>query len=188
MEEAVWIQKVREGDTGAFAHVVQAHQSSVYNLTYRMLGERMAAEDAAQETFLRAFRNLHRYDVNRPFRTWLLSIAANYCVDCLRRRRPTLPLETTFATAADDPSPEATVMHRETQEKIQRLLEELSATDRAAVVLHYWYDCSYEEIAEGLELTVSAVKSRLYRARRAMAARLSAQGEVQALVEARHGM
>lgn len=169
MEEVDWIRKARDGDTAAFARLVDAYQTQVYNLTYRMLGERMAAEDAAQEAFLRAFNNLHRYDPSRSFRTWLLSIAAHHSIDRIRRRRPQVPLEKMAPRAVDAPGPERRVVQRETREAIQELLTLLSPTDRAAVTLLYWYDYSYEEIAETLDLTVSAVKSRLYRARRTMA-------------------
>jgi RNA polymerase sigma-70 factor (ECF subfamily) len=169
MEETVLIRRSREGDTAAFARLVQAYQTPVYNLTYRMLGERMEAEDAAQETFVRAFRNLHRYDVGRSFKTWLLSIASHHCIDCLRRRRPTFSLDTAVTRASDAFGPETQVIQSEHRERIRNLLMALSPTDRMAVTLLYWYDYSYEEIAEMLNLTVGAVKSRLFRARRAMA-------------------
>jgi len=175
MGENSWIQRAREGDRAALAHLVRAYQVPVYNLSYRMLGDRMEAEDAAQETFLRAFRNLGQYNPDRPFRNWLLSIAAHHCVDLLRRRRPTVPLdEALHGEAGHDP--EGAVVRREAQERIQRLLMDLPPTDRAAVTLRYWYDCSYEEIAEMLGATVSAVKSRLYRARRALAQALEEVG------------
>ena len=179
MEESVWIQRALEGDTGAFNRLVQMYQTPVYNLTYRMLGERMEAEDAAQETFLRAFRNLHRYDCERPFRTWLLSIASHHCIDRIRRRRPVFSLDTVIHSASGDVEPEKTVIERERQAGVQDLLEGLPPTDRMAVILLYWYDCSYEEVAEMLDLTTSAVKSRLYRARRVMA---------QALEEGAYGL
>ena len=172
MDEAAWIQRARAGDVDAFGHLVRLYQTPVYNLAYRMLGDRMEAEDAAQETFLRAFKSLDRYDPARPFRTWLLSIAAHHCVDRLRRRRPTLPLDG-LALGGGGGRPEAALVRLEVQEQVQRLLATLSPTDRAAVTLRYWYDCSYEEIAGMLSLTVSAVKSRLHRARRAMAQALA---------------
>ncbi len=172
MDEAAWIQRARAGDVDAFGHLVRLYQTPVYNLAYRMLGDRMEAEDAAQETFLRAFKSLDRYDPDRSFRTWLLSIAAHHCVDRLRRRRPTLPLDS-LSLGGGGAWPEAALVRLEVQEQVQRLLATLSPTDRAAVTLRYWYDCSYEEIAEMLSLTVSAVKSRLHRARRAMAQALA---------------
>lgn len=173
-EESDWIQRARAGDQNAFGRLVVAYQTPVYNLAYRMLGNTAEAEDAAQEAFLRAYTHLHSYDPQRPFRSWLLSIASHYCIDRLRRRRITwLPLEDEIAEpyqmTSNSPNPESVVSHREQEEQMQRLLDALSPTDRAAITLRYWYDCSYEEIANMLDLTVSAVKSRLHRARRALA-------------------
>ena len=172
--ETKWIQKARAGDQAAFGQLVVAYQTPVYNLAYRMLGNSVEAEDAAQEAFIRAYTHLRSYDPQRPFRSWLLSIASHYCIDRLRRRRINwLSLEDDAARpyqiAGDSPNPEAVVSQQEQETKIQHMLATLSPTDRAAITLRYWYDCSYEEIAEMLKLTVSAVKSRLHRARRALA-------------------
>jgi RNA polymerase sigma-70 factor (ECF subfamily) len=172
--EVEWIQLAREGDQSAFDRLVAAYQTPVYNLAYRMLGSATEAEDAAQEAFLRAYIHLRSYDSQRPFSTWLFSITSHYCIDQLRRRRITwLPLEEEVSLpvlfTSANPGPEATVVRREQQDRVQQLLDALSPTDRAAVTLHYWYDYSYQEIAQTLDLTVSAVKSRLYRARRTMA-------------------
>ena len=86
-DELTWVLQAQQGNDDAFTKLVEEHQTHVYNLCYRMLGEPEAAEDAAQESFLRAYQNLHRYDQSRPFATWLLSIAAHYCIDRLRRRK-----------------------------------------------------------------------------------------------------
>lgn len=170
IEEAEEIELARAGDQSAFGHLVMAYQTPVYNLAYRMLGNAAEAEEAAQETFLRAYMNLRRYDPQRPFRTWLLSVTSHYCIDRLRRRRITwLSLEDEAAApewlASDCPNPETVVAQQEREAQVQHMLAALPPTDRAAVTLRYWYDCSYEEIAEALNLTVSAVKSRLHRAR-----------------------
>jgi len=82
-----WIEKACHGDDEAFAMLVNTYQTPVYNLCYRMLGEATAAEDAAQETFWRAYQALKRYDPQRSFATWLLSIAAHYCIDQQRKQR-----------------------------------------------------------------------------------------------------
>ncbi len=177
--EAQWVARALRGDAEAFTSLVETYQRPVYNLCYRMLGESGDAEDAAQETFLRAYTSLKRYDKNRPFGTWLLSIAAHYCIDQLRKRRVIL------LSVDDDPQyelpdklpgPESTVSRREEQRKVHALLDKIGPTDRAAVVMYYWYDMSYEEIADALSLTVSAVKSRLHRARRDMAEHWLEQG------------
>jgi RNA polymerase sigma-70 factor, ECF subfamily len=182
-EDQVWILQAQQGSDEAFARLVEQYQTPVFNLCYRMLGEPELAEDAAQESFLRAYQNISRYDRQRPFATWLLSIAAHYCIDRLRRRR--FSIFSLDAERDDDDrptelpdveaiNPEQEAVRHEEQENIQAALKGLDATDRAAIVLRYWYDFSEVEIAESLKLTVSAVKSRLHRARKAVARLLMA--------------
>jgi RNA polymerase sigma-70 factor (ECF subfamily) len=175
-EEAARVKQAQDGDDDAFTELVEAYQTHVYNLCYRMLGNAQSAEDAAQETFLRAYQHLNRYDPARSFATWLLSIAAHYCIDRLRRRRFSLiSIDEDGERGSfelpdlDAPNPEAVVVRHEQREQIQGLLQHLDTVDRAAIILRYWQDCSEAEIAQALHLTVSAVKSRLHRARRALA-------------------
>jgi len=174
-----WIQQAKQGNQEAFAELVYNYQDAVYNLTYRMLGERAEAEDAAQETFLRAYLHLYRYDAERSFKTWLLSIASNHCIDRLRKRRirwlsldDPLPSESALALSSTEPTPEEWSLSNERGKSIQVLLDELAPEYRAAVVLRYWYDYSYIEIAQTLETTESAIKSRLFRARQMLAEKL----------------
>ena len=175
-DEMAWVVQAQQGNEEAFTNLVEAYQTHVYNLCYRMLGEPELAEDAAQETFLRAFQHLHRYDSKRPFATWLLSIAAHYCIDRLRRRKFSMISidddedEGGFELPdADAPNPESEMIYGEQRVRMQSMLKHLDSVDRAAIVLRYWNDCSEAEIAEALHLTVSAVKSRLHRARRELA-------------------
>lgn len=176
-EEQTWVSQAQQGGDEAFTKLVETYQTPVFNLCYRMLGEPDLAEDAAQETFLRAYQHMHRYDEKRPFATWLLSIAAHYCIDKLRRRKFSM-----FSMDAEDeegnsfelpdvnaPNPEGESIKGQTQERVHAMLEGLDATDRAAIIMRYWYDYSEKEIAESLRLTVSAVKSRLHRARKELA-------------------
>jgi RNA polymerase sigma-70 factor (ECF subfamily) len=175
-EELAWVLQAQQGSDEAFTNLVEAYQKHVYNLCFRMLGEPETAEDAAQETFLRAYQHINRYDRKRPFATWLLSIAAHYCIDCLRRRKFSI---TSIDQDEDEnglelpdmdvPNPEAEVIHGQQKEQMQGLLKKLDSVDRAAIILRYWNDCSEVEIAQTLDLTVSAVKSRLHRARRELA-------------------
>lgn len=176
-DELAWVLQAQHGNDEAFTKLVDEHQTHVYNLCYRMLGDAESAEDAAQETFLRAYQNLHRYDQSRPFITWLLSIGAHYCIDQLRRRKLSVfsmdeeHEDGTVFEIADpaSPDPEAESVKREERDRLHLLLRDLDETDRAAVIMRYWYDFSEIEIAESLRLTVSAVKSRLHRSRRALA-------------------
>jgi RNA polymerase sigma-70 factor (ECF subfamily) len=172
-----WVNAAIDGDQEAFAEIVYSFQDSVYNLCYRLLGERTEAEDAAQEAFLKAYSNLRRYDPERAFKTWLLTIASNHCIDRLRKRRMTWlsidePIPATLSLASEDPQPEQVALSNERSSRIQAMLNELPEDYRAAVVLRYWYDYSYVEIAEILETTESAIKSRLFRARQMLADKL----------------
>lgn len=177
-EEMTWITQAQLGNDDAFTCLVEHYQTPVFNMCFRMLGEAEAAEDAAQESFLRAYQNLGMYDRQRPFATWLLSIAAHYCIDKLRRKRFNIfsidqereeddrPVEIPDPAAVN---PEQESIRLEEQAEIQKMLKKLDYTDRAAVILRYWYDFSEIEIAGSLNLTVSAVKSRLHRARKSIA-------------------
>ena len=185
-----WVQAAMGGDQDAFAELVYTYQDAVYNLCYRILGERTEAEDAAQEAFLRAYLNLQRYDPSRSFKTWVLTIASNHCIDRLRRRRMTLlsiddPLPN-LSLSGDEPEPEDESILREQSAEIQAILGQLNPDYRAAVVLRYWYDFSYSEIADVLETTESAIKSRLFRARQILAEKLDsnpAAGSITPLLE-----
>ena len=175
--DSLWVQRTLAGDPQAFGELVQRYERDVFNLAYRMLNERREAEDAAQEAFLRAYANLDRYDMNRSFKTWLLSITSNHCIDRLRRRRLTWlsleePLPPHPALTSDIPGPEEATVTNERNLLVQEMLDELSPDYRLAVVLRYWYDLSYAEIADMLGTTESAVKSRLFRARQTLAKHL----------------
>jgi len=171
-QESEWLQKAIQGDQDAFANIVETYQRPVYNLCFRMLGEALEAEDAAHETFWRAYQNLRRYDPTRPVPTWLLSIAAHFCIDQQRKRRfNTIALDILPEEDVPDsaPSPEKVFGRLEEKGQLNRVLGKLGPQDRAAIILRYWYDFSEEEIARNLSLTVSAVKSRLFRARKELA-------------------
>lgn len=186
-EEQVWLEQARRGDKSAFGRLIEAYQGPVYNLAYRMLGNRGEAEEAAQEAFIRAYTRLDTYDPARKFSTWMLSITSNYCVDLLRKRRALLlsldqPLPPHPALMSDRAeNPEAQAADSEREAMVQALLETLPEDYRQTVVLRYWYDLSYEEIAEVMDTSVSAIKSRLFRARRQLAEVSIEQGMFQSL-------
>lgn len=171
--EALWIREAIQGDDDAFGFLVDQYQRPVYSLCYRMLGNSKDAEDAAQESFIRAYYNLKKYDPNRSFATWLLSISSHYCIDQYRKRQlPTVSVEALPAEIIPDrniPNPETELSQSERERQVQNLMMELKPVDRVAMVMRYWHQCSEVEIAEALDLTVSAVKSRLYRSRQAFA-------------------
>lgn len=167
--------EARQGNREAFGRLVNAYQAPVYNLAYRMLSNVGEAEEATQEAFVRAYTRLASYDPNRKFSTWILSITSNYCIDVLRKRRALVlsldePLPTHPALMSDrEAGPESQTVLNEQQQLVQAMLRELPEEYRETVTLRYWYDLSYEEIAEIMQTSVSAIKSRLFRARRELA-------------------
>ncbi len=166
----------RRGDAAAFARLVEAYQKPVYNLAYRMLGESTEAEEAAQEAFIRAYTQLSTYQPGRKFSSWMFSIASHYCIDLLRRRRLVwLSIEDEEAPAESmitpELGPEDAMVEHEQEKTIRKMLATLPPDYRLPVILRYWNDLSYEEIADATHSTVSAVKSKLFRARAMLAER-----------------
>ncbi len=184
--EANWVQKARMGDpaasAAAFSHLVKAYQTPVYNLAYRMLGNVAEAQDAAQETFIRAYPRLGTYDPARKFSSCLLAIASHYCVDVLRKRRiKTLSLDDLppMVELAMPPTtqPEQVVVRQQDASAVQKLLNALPPAYRTPVILRYWYDMSYREIAETMGVTESTIKARLHRARAKLARHASSTAQ-----------
>jgi RNA polymerase sigma-70 factor (ECF subfamily) len=173
LEEQWLVEHAQRGDQNAFAQLVEKYQTPVYNLAYRMLGNANDAEDAAQETFLRAYAQMKKFHGDQKFATWLLSIDAHHCIDRLRRRKlQWLSLEDDGLSEilmSTAPEPDDEALRHEDQREVERLLERLSPASRLVVVLRYWYDQSMEDIARTTGDSVSAVKVKLHRARQVLA-------------------
>ncbi len=168
MDEHDLAQRAAQGDREAFGGLVACHQAGVYNVAYRMLGERRDAEDAAQETFLRAYRAIHTLDPLRPPGAWLKKIAVNVCLNRLERRGA-LTLENDEALPANDPGPESQTITREQSRQIRAALLALPPRYRAAIELRHFQELSYAEMAEALNQPLSDIKSDLFRARSMLA-------------------
>lgn len=168
-QEFVWLEQARRGDRHAFSQLVTAYQGPVFNLAYRMLGNTVEAEDATQETFIRMYSKLHTYQPDHKLSSWVFSIASHYCIDRLRRRRGewiSLDEEpVAMMVPSRTPGPEESAQRAEVRDEVQRLVDRLAPAYRVPLILRYWHDLSYAEIADVMGLTVQAVKSRLHRAR-----------------------
>jgi RNA polymerase sigma-70 factor (ECF subfamily) len=173
MSDAELVELILQGNQEVFSVLVERYKDAVQNLAYRMLGNATEAEDITQETFVRAYTQLATYKPVHKFSTWLLSIASHLAIDQLRRRRfLALPLEDVpFLEWIVDVgiSPEQSALQGEQQDEIQEYLQRLPGKYRAVIVLRYWYDFSYDEIASALKLTPPLVKARLHRARELLA-------------------
>jgi RNA polymerase sigma-70 factor (ECF subfamily) len=178
MDEQAFIRAAQKGDVAAFNQLVRAYQAQVYRTAYRVLGDQPAAEDAAQDAFVSAFKHLRAYR-GGSFKAWLLRIVTNACYDQLRvkQRRPTASLDAMLldpdhpTPGADRAAPESPQDFAERQElgaTIQRGLATLPADQRVTLVLVDIEGLSYGEAAETMATNVGTVKSRLSRARAAL--------------------
>jgi len=161
------------GDMAAFEQLVERHQRMVIGTVGRMLGTNSDAEDIAQQVFVRVWKNMKRYEPRAKFTTWLLKITRNLVFNELRRRsrHPAVPLQSE-TDEEERPlkdehavSPDATLLEHELQEAVDAAIAQLPETQRMAVILRRYEELSYEEIAQTLDQSVSAVKSLLFRAR-----------------------
>ncbi len=169
------IVRVRAGDRDAFRVLVDRHSRSIFRLASRMVGNESDADDVVQDTFLRAFRQLHRFESRANFGTWLYRIAVNCSLDLLRQRprRVAEPEreegEQESAGEPDiGPSPERLAFSAEVQERVGQALGALSPAERAAFLLRHFEGHSIEEIGRVLGLRTSATKHTVFRAVRKM--------------------
>jgi RNA polymerase sigma-70 factor (ECF subfamily) len=161
------------GDDRAFEQLVERHQRLVIGTVGRMLGTGSDAEDIAQQVFVRVWKNAKRYEPRAKFTTWLLKITRNLVFNELRRRsrHPQVPLQSDSEDEErplkDDQAiaPDASLLDQELQDAVDAAIANLPETQRMAVILRRYDELSYEEIAETLDQSVSAVKSLLFRAR-----------------------
>lgn len=184
------VEAFRQGKPGAFEAIVRAHQARVYSFCARMLSDREEALDASQEVFLSAWRNLSGFRGDAALSTWLLRIAANRCLNRIRRRKSVVehesPWPETPGEEGDGPAfqpeggeadrPDRFAETRETGEILENALSRLDPGSRWIVLLSDVEGFSYEEVAALAEVPVGTVKSRLHRARMALRRMLSPVG------------
>jgi len=182
--------RVAKGDKSAFEALVNRHQGAVLNLIYRFIGDRQRAEDLAQEVFLQVWRAAGRYRPTAKFSTWIYRITANLCLNELKSawRRKLIyfssggkgenPEDQYFEMHTDDgQTPEDVLIAAETRRQVSSALRSLPANQRLALLLKRYDNLSYEEIAQILGCSVSAVDSLLVRARRNLQKKLTPRGK-----------
>ncbi|WP_166246155.1 RNA polymerase sigma factor SigW [Paenibacillus turpanensis] len=165
----------REGNRRAFADLVELYKDKMFHLGLRMLSNRQEAEDIVQETFLRVYMNLDRYDENQKFSTWIYRIATNLCIDRLRKRKASYSLDAEISDGegqdfysmlrSEDPTPEDVLLLSETKQKIHNAIRELPEKYKSVVILRYLHDLSLQEIGDVLNMPVTTVKTRVHRGR-----------------------
>jgi RNA polymerase sigma-70 factor (ECF subfamily) len=159
------VARVQNGDKQAFRHLVERYSRSVFKLAFRMTRTEHDAEDVVQESFLRAYRQIHHYRSDSSFGTWIYRIASNHSLDLLRaRQRHAVSTGKLPETASSAPSAERLVFAGEIRDGIEEAFETLSPQERAAFALRHYEGQSIDEIAEALELTETAAKNSIFRA------------------------
>lgn len=164
--------RVQHGDLEAYGKVIRAHQDGVFNVCLRVLGNPQEAEDLAQEAFLRAYRNIHQYDPDRPFGPWVRTLAANLCYNHLKKARlEWVTLEDERNSKLNHPlrNPEALLELSEKHQRIYQKIWQLPDNQRVALELRHFQDLSYQEIARAMNAPLNTVRSHLYRARQSLA-------------------
>ena len=182
--DAALMLRVKQGDTRAFAELVDRYKQPVMNVACRMLRDATEAEDLSQMVFVQVFKSARRYRVSSKFSTWLFTIVRNLCLNEIRRRsrHPTDSMDALHPEQEDQParqfedkgtaSPPERLLHGELAEKIEQALAGLPDTQRLAILLCRQEELSYEEIAGVLGCSVSATKSLIHRGRETLKQRL----------------
>jgi RNA polymerase sigma-70 factor, ECF subfamily len=161
-EEAV-IQAAQAGDRDAFRVLVEKYSRPVFRLGFRMTGNEQDAEDVVQETFMRAFKQFHRFEARASFSTWLYRIAANYSLDLIRARRPVETIEDRVLT---EPAagPERLYISGRVRETLDEALASMTQQERTAFVLRHYEGLSIDEISGTLGVNTNAAKHSVFRA------------------------
>ncbi|WP_373458209.1 RNA polymerase sigma factor SigW [Paenibacillus harenae] len=164
-----------KGDQGAFAELVSLYQDKLFHMAYRMLNNRQESEDVVQDTFLRVYKNLDRYDENLKFSTWIYRIATNLCIDRLRKRKPVYSLDAESTEhegldgysmiPSDDRTPETELLLSDTQRIIHQAIETLPPKYKTVMTLRYMQDLSLQEIGDIMDMPVTTIKTRVHRGR-----------------------
>ncbi len=172
--DATFVARARTGDSDAFRVLVERHSRALFRLAFRMTGNQQDAEDVVQESFLRAYKQLSKFDERATFGTWLYRIAANCSLDLVRSRKRRSEHvavagdegaeEIVLQLPTHDPTPERMALSGEVRERVLEAMEELSANERTAFVLRHFEGMCIDEVSRVLECQPGAAKHSVFRA------------------------
>jgi RNA polymerase sigma-70 factor (ECF subfamily) len=165
------VQLVLDGDREAFSVLISRYERQIYGLAYRLTNNKHEAQDLGQEAFIKIYQSLAKYDPERPFFSWMYKVATNQCYSLLRKKREAdTPLESVIEFIPDDnpeeSSPELFILKKESQDNVRSALASLPEKYRLALILRFMEDMSYQEIANTMEISLSAVESRIHRGKK----------------------
>ena len=159
-----FVKKLIKGDEKAFERLVRENQNKIYAVCMNMLKNPHDAQDAAQDTFLKAYRNIRAFKSESKIETWLTRIAVNTCLDVLRSRRDTVDIDEQYDLAGAD-TPETELEKNDRRQAVRKALQAMPPDMRSIIILRDINGYSYEEVGEMLNLNIGTVRSRLSRAR-----------------------
>ena len=169
------VSRAKEGDQKAYAELMQRYKDSIYFMALKMVNNKDDAMDLTVETFGKAFENLGKYKPDFAFSTWLFRIATNNCIDFIRKKRLNVVSlnsltdqdgeERQFEVRSENLNPEETSIRKQENEKLKNIVDQLPSRYRTLIILRYFEEQSYEEIAQQLDLPLGTVKAQLFRAR-----------------------
>lgn len=167
--------RAKEGDQKAYAELMQRYKDSIYFMALKMVNNKDDAMDLTVETFGKAFENLDKYKPDFAFSTWLFRIATNNCIDFIRKKRLNVVSLNTLTdqdgeerqleVRSENLNPEETSIKKQENEKLKNIVDQLPSRYRTLIILRYFEEQSYEEIAQQLDLPLGTVKAQLFRAR-----------------------
>jgi len=173
LTDLAFVAKARGGDTDAFRVLVERHSRPLFRLAFRMTGNQQDAEDVVQDSFLRAYRQLGKFDERASFGTWLYRIAVNCSLDLVRSRKRRsehmAPVDSemedpVLSLPAQDPTPDRLAMSGEVRERVAEAMNELSASERTAFVLRHFEGMCIEDVSQVLGCQPGAAKHSVFRA------------------------
>lgn len=167
--------RAKDGDQKAYAELMQRYKDSIYFMAVKMVNNKDDAMDLTVETFGKAFENIEKYKPDFAFSTWLFRIATNNCIDFIRKKRLNVVSlqslseddgkERQFQVRSEGLNPEETSIKKQENEKLKNIVEQLPSRYRTLIILRYYDELSYEEIASQLDIPLGTVKAQLFRAR-----------------------
>ena len=176
-EDRRLVELVLEGDDRAFEYLFNRYRDAIHRLFVQRLGGVNDADDLLQETFIKVYINLHRYSTAYTFGQWVYTIARNTFIDFVRRRQDDLSIDERFSSPpSTTPTPEESVISMQQRTQIEHYLERLAPRYRTLIVMRFFDEYSYEEIAANLKLPLGTVKTQIHRAREQMC-RMITEGE-----------
>ena len=176
-EDRELVDRVLEEDNTAFEYLFNRYRDAIHRLFVQRLGCANDADDLLQETFIKIYINIHRYSADYTFGQWVYTIARNTFIDFVRRRQDDLSIDDRFyAPASSAPTPEESVINLQQRSQIEQYLDRLAPRYRQLILMRFFEEYSYEEIAAKLALPLGTVKTQIHRAREQMC-RLIAAGE-----------